>query len=107
MNRLAHAEFGRPDYVLRTRRSVMEAAYLLQAKRARQRRHVGLALLAIAALLIFFAPALWTAASDLATGEHFLDLPVVVLTVSLLFLSTTLAALLMAWKDRRHKTTNQ
>jgi membrane protein implicated in regulation of membrane protease activity len=85
----------------------MEAAYLMQTRRARQRRHVGLALLAIAGLVVFFSPALWSAATDLATGEHFLDLPVVVLTVSLLFLSTMLAALLMAWKDRRRRSHNE
>lgn len=111
MSRLAAQEFdreyGRPDYLLRTRRSVMEAAHLIQTNRARQRRHAGLALLAIAAVLVFFAPALWSAANDLATGEHFLDLPMVVLTVSLLFLSTMLAALLMAWKDRRRGSANE
>lgn len=94
-------EHRRPDFLLRTRRSVMEAANLMQAKRARQRRHAGLALLAMAAVLVFFAPALWSAATDLSTGEHFLDMPVVVLTLSLIFFSTILAALLIAWKDRR------
>lgn len=111
MSRLAAQDFardyGRPDYLLRTRRSVMEAAHLMRMKRTRQRRHAGLALLALAALLVFFAPALWSVASDLATGEHFLDLPMVVLTVSLLFLSTMLAALLMAWKDRRGGSANE
>jgi cytochrome bd-type quinol oxidase subunit 2 len=94
-------EHRKPDFLLRTRRSVMEAANLMQANRTRQRRHAGLALLAMAAVLVFFAPALWSAATDLSTGEHFLDMPVVVLTLSLIFFSTTLAALLMAWKDRR------
>ncbi|HLJ77749.1 MAG TPA: hypothetical protein VKT75_10055 [Acidobacteriaceae bacterium] len=94
-------EHSKPDFLLRTRRSVMEAANLMQANRTRQRRHAGLALLAMAAVLVFFAPALWSAATDLSTGEHFLDMPVVVLTLSLIFFSTTLAALLMAWKDRR------
>ena len=97
----APQEHSKPDFVLRTRRSVMEAANLMHAKRARQRRHVGLALLAMAAVLVFFAPPLWSAATDLSAGEHFLDMPVVVLTLSLIFFSTILAALLIAWKDRR------
>lgn len=97
----------KPDFLLRTRRSVMEAANLIQTNRARQRRHAGLALLAMAAVLVFFAPALWSAATDLSTGEHFLDMPVVVLTVSLLFFSTILAALLMALKDRRRGMRNE
>lgn len=99
--RASARQHSKPDFLLRTRRSVMEAAHLLQAKRARQRRHAGLALLAMAAVLVFFAPALWSAATDLSTGEHFLDMPVVVLAMSLIFFSTTLAALLMAWKNRR------
>lgn len=99
--RASASQHSRPDFLLRTRRSVMEAANLMQTKRVRQRRHAGLALLAMAAVMVFFAPALWSAATDLSTGEHFLDMPVVVLTVSLLFFSTILAALLVAWKDRR------
>lgn len=94
-------DHSRPDFLLRTRRSVMEAANLMQAKRTRQRRHAGLALLAMAAVLVLFAPALWSAATDLSTGEYFLDMPVVVLTVSLIFFSAILMALLIAWKDRR------
>lgn len=97
----------KPDFLLRTRRSVMEAASLMQKNRTRQRRHIGLALLAMAAVLVFFAPALWSAATDLSTGEHFLDMPVVVLTVSLLFFSTILGALLMALKDRRRGMRNE
>ena len=99
-------EFGRPDYLLRTRRTVMEAAHRMQTQRARQRRHAGFALLAIAALVVFFAPAIWSAATDLATGEYFTDLPVVVITVSLLFLSTMLGALLMAGRERRRRSAN-
>lgn len=97
-------QHGKPDFLLRTRRSVLEAAHLMRARRARQRRHVGFALLAIAAVLVFFAPALWSTINDLTTGEHFSDLPVVVLTLGLIFFSTMLAALLMAWKDRRRST---
>lgn len=99
--RAAAREHSKPDFLMRTRRSVMEAANLIQAKRARQRRHAGLALLAMAAVLVLFAPALWSAASDLSSGEHFFDMPVVVLSLSLIFFSTILAALLIASKDRR------
>lgn len=103
----AEHQHRKPDFLLRTRRSVMEAANLMQTNRTRQRRHIGLALLAMAAVLVFFAPALWSAATDLSTGEHFLDMPVVVLTVSLLFFSTILAALLMALRDRRRVMRNE
>jgi len=89
-----------PEVVLRTRRSVMEAANELQAQRTRKRRHVGIALLAIGTLVVLFAPALWAAASDLTQGEHFFDLPVMVLTLFLVFLSAIFAVLLVRLKDR-------
>ena len=88
-----------PEIVLRTRRSVMEAAIELQAQRTRKRRHAGIALLALGALVFLFAPALWSAVSDLATGEHFLDLPIVVLTLFLVFLSAAFAILLLSLRD--------
>jgi cytochrome bd-type quinol oxidase subunit 2 len=89
-----------PEIVLRTRRSVMEAAYELQAQRARKRRHVGIALLAMGTLVVLFAPALWSAVNDLTLGEHFLDLPVMVLTLFLVFMSAIFAILLVTWRDR-------
>jgi cytochrome bd-type quinol oxidase subunit 2 len=89
-----------PEIVLRTRRSVMEAAYEMRAQRLRKRRHLGIALLAMGALVVLFAPALWSAVNDLTTGEHFFDLPVVMLTLFLVFLSAVFAVLLVTWKDR-------
>jgi len=89
-----------PEVVLRTRRSVMEAAYELQAQRVRKRRHVGIALLAIGSLVLLFAPALWSAVNDLTTGEHFFDLPVLILTLFLVFLSAIFAILLVTSRDR-------
>jgi cytochrome bd-type quinol oxidase subunit 2 len=85
----------KPDVLLRTRRSVMEAAHLMQAKKARQRRHVGIALLVVVALLVLFAPALWSAAADVMAGEPFLDMPVVMLALSLVFLSALFAVVMM------------
>jgi hypothetical protein len=94
-------QHGKPDLLLRTRRSVMEAAHLMQAKRARQRRHIGIALFALAALIVLLTPALWSVANDLTTGEHFFDMPVMVLTLSLVLLSAMFAILLMTWRGRR------
>lgn len=90
----------RPDLLLRTRRSVMEAALEMQAKRARQRRHAGIALLAMGSLLVLFTPALWNVANDLSNGEHFFDMPVMVLTLSLVLLSAMFAVLLVGWRSR-------
>jgi cytochrome bd-type quinol oxidase subunit 2 len=92
----------KPDVLLRTRRSVMEAANLIHEKRLRQRRHAGIALLTVAALMVLVSPALWSAASDLTTGEHFFDMPVMVLTLSLILLAAMVAILLMTWQGGRH-----
>jgi cytochrome bd-type quinol oxidase subunit 2 len=89
-----------PEVVLRTRRTVMEAAYNLQEQRARKRRHAGIALLAMGTLVFLLAPVVWSAANDLSTGEHFFDLPVMVLTLFLVLLSAIFAVLLLTWRQR-------
>lgn len=89
-----------PEVVLRTRRSVMEAAFELQAQRTRKRRHAGIALLAVAALVVLFTPVLWSVANDLTQGEHFFGMPVMVLTLSLVLLSAVIAVLLLTWRER-------
>jgi hypothetical protein len=55
----------------------------------------------LAALVLLFTPALWTLANDLTTGEHFFDLPAMVLTLSLVLLSAMFAILLMTWRGGR------
>jgi uncharacterized membrane protein len=78
----------------------MEAAIELQAQRTRKRRHAGIALLAMGALIFLVAPVLWTAVNDLSTGEHFFDLPMIVLTLFGVLLSAVFAVLLVTWRDR-------
>jgi hypothetical protein len=90
-----------PDVLLRTRRSVMDAAYRMQENRLRQRKHVGIALLVVSGLLVLFAPALWVAASDLTAGEPVLGIPVVLVTLSLVLLSAVLGIAMMTWKHAR------
>jgi DMSO/TMAO reductase YedYZ heme-binding membrane subunit len=97
----------KPDVLLRTRRSVMEAAHLMHAKRARQRRHAGIALLAVVGLLTVFAPVLWGAASDLTSGDHLLDMPVVLLALTLVFLSAMFAVVLMQVRSRKRSIDNE
>ncbi|MFZ0274462.1 MAG: hypothetical protein WB524_17665 [Acidobacteriaceae bacterium] len=89
-----------PEVVLRTRRSVMEAAFNLEEQRMRKRRHAGIALLAMGTLIVLIAPALWLAVTDLTAGEHFFELPVMMLTLFLVFLSAIFAVLLITWRDR-------
>lgn len=90
-----------PEVVLRTRRSVMEAAFEMQAQRARRRRQMGFALLALGTLVVLFTPALWSAWNDLAAGERFFDMSVMLLTLSMVLLSAMFAILLVTWKDGR------
>ncbi|HEX3986260.1 MAG TPA: hypothetical protein VHX13_06560 [Acidobacteriaceae bacterium] len=90
-----------PDVLLRTRRSVMEAAYEMRTQRARQRRQVGIALLVFAALVVLVTPALWSAATELTSGEPFFDLPVMLVTLTLVLLSAIFAVLLVSWRGRR------
>jgi TRAP-type C4-dicarboxylate transport system permease small subunit len=91
----------KPDVLLRTRRSVMDAAYRMHEKRARQRQHVGIALLVVSVLLVLFAPAVWFAASNVTAGEPVLGIPVVLVTLSVVLLSAVLAVAMMTWKRVR------
>jgi drug/metabolite transporter (DMT)-like permease len=90
-----------PEVVLRTRRSVMEAAQQMQARRTQKRRQMGYALLALGVLVVLAAPALWSGYTDLASGEQFTDMPLMLLTLSLVLLSAMFAVLLMSWRGRR------
>jgi hypothetical protein len=91
----------RPDVLLRTRRSVMDAAHRMQEKRARQKKHVGIALLVVSGLLVLFAPAVWLAASDLTAGDPVLGVPVVLVTLSLVLLSAVVGVAMMTMKRAR------
>ena len=90
-----------PDVLLRTRRSVMEAAYEMQLQRIRRRRQVGIALLVLAVLVVLASPALWGAATELTSGEAFFDMPVMLVTLALVLLSAIFAVLMVSWRGRR------
>lgn len=89
-----------PEVVLRTRRSVMEAAQQMEAQRRRQWRQIGFAVLALGALVVLALPALWNAYTDLAAGERFTDMSVMLLVLSLVLLSAIFAVLLVSWRGR-------
>lgn len=91
-----------PEVVLRTRMSVMVAAHEMHTRRARARRQAGIALAVLAGVMVLVAPALWSTANELSEGEHFLDMPVVLLTLSLIMLTAMLAVLLMTWRGSRN-----
>jgi hypothetical protein len=97
----AARERVRPDVLLRTRRSVMDAAYRMQERRVRQRKHAGIALLVVSGLLILFAPAVWVAASDVTAGDSVLGIPVMLVTLSLVLLSAVLGVAMMTWKGAK------
>lgn len=88
----------RPDFVLRTRRSVMEAAREIQMRRKRQRRQIGIALLALGGLVVLVTPALWSEVNDLSSGDHFFDMPFMVVVLAFALVSAVLAVLLVTWR---------
>lgn len=90
-----------PDVLLRTRRTVMEAAYEMQRQRTRRRRQIGIALLVFAGLAVLATPALWSAVTELSSGEPFFDMPVMLVTLTLVLLSAMFAVLLVSWRGRR------
>jgi len=92
----------RPDVLLRARRSVMEAANEMRARRTRQRRQVGIALLVLAGLVVLVTPAIWSGVSDISAGEHFFDMPFMVVVLSLATLSAVFAVCLLSWKRGGH-----
>ena len=103
-SRAGNAGHPMPEVVLRTRRSVMEAAQQMQVERRRRRRQIGYILLAVATLVLLAAPALWSAFADLAAGEEFTDMPLALLTLSLVLLTAMFAVLLMSWRGGRRHT---
>lgn len=90
----------KPDVLLRTRRSVMEAAHELRAQRDRQRKQMGIALLVLGVLVLLITPALWGAVSDLTAGERFSDMPMMLAVLSVVLLSAIFAVLLVNWRSR-------
>jgi len=91
---------AKPDVLLRTRRSVMEAAHEMRAQRDRQRQQMGIALLVLGGLVLLITPALWGAVSDLTAGEHFFDMPMMLIVLSFVLLSAIFAVLLVNWRSR-------
>lgn len=96
-----------PEVVLRTRRSVMEAAHQMQVQRRQRRRQMGYVLLALGTLVVLAAPALWSVFSDLAAGEEFTGMPLMMLTLSLVLLSAMFAVLLVSWRGRRQRAMHE
>jgi len=82
------------NVVARTRRSVMEASQLLGTQRTRRRRNMGLVLLTLAAFILLLTPAIWSSVDDMLGGEHFFDVPAMVMSLILLLFSTVFAVLI-------------
>jgi len=86
----------------RTRRSIMEAGHTLQTQRRRRRRNMGVALLTLSTLILLLTPAIWSSVDDLLGGEHFFDMPAMVMSLILLLFSTIFGALMVGWKNQQH-----
>lgn len=86
------------ELVQRTRRVVRNTAIGLGEQRMRQRRNVGFAILALLALPVLLAPAIWNGVEDLLGGEHFADLPIQIAFLLLMLFPTMIAALIAGWR---------
>ncbi len=85
----------------KTRRAVRDAVITTQERRLRQRRSLGLALMAFAFLLLLLAPAIWNGLEDLRAGDHLFDLPALVAFSVLMLFPGMLAALFAFWRSQR------
>ncbi|MGC2161306.1 MAG: hypothetical protein WA634_05305 [Silvibacterium sp.] len=86
--------------VQRTRRAVMEAANQMREAERRVRYNFGLALLVVAALLMFLTPTLWVIAEGLFNDERGLDASTLTALLVATTASTIFAAILAQWSNR-------
>lgn len=88
--------------VLRTRRSVMEAAHQMRTAETRRRRLIGIALLTFLGLALLLTPAVWLVVDDLFNGdEHFQDAPAMTMSLVVTLFSAVFAALIVHLRSRR------
>ncbi len=88
--------------VQRTRRAVMEAAHQMRAAQTRDRRQLGIALLAFLGLALLLTPAVWMVVDDLFNnGEHFQDTPAMTMSLVATLFSAVFAALVVHLRSRR------
>ena len=86
--------------VQKTRRAVRDAVITTAEDRVRQRRNLGIAILAFILLLVLLAPALWNGLEDMLAGEHLFDLPALMAFSAAMLFCGILAALFAAWKGQ-------
>lgn len=87
--------------VQRTRRVVMQAAAELRDQRRRTRRNLAVAVLTIAVLGLVLTPAIWSTIDDFLGGEHWFELPDMIMVLVLLLFSTIVAALIISFKGQQ------
>ena len=87
--------------VQRTRRAVMLAAMELRERRQRSRKNLAIALLTIAILAMVLTPAIWSTIDDFLGGEHWFELPDMVMVLVLLLFSTIVSALIIGFRGQQ------
>lgn len=85
--------------VQRTRRVVMGAVYEMRDQRSQNRRNVAIAALTIVVLATVLTPAIWSSVDDFLGGEHFSDLPSMVMMLIVLLFSAMLGALIVGLRQ--------
>lgn len=82
------------DVVLRTRRSVMDAAQRMQEGRAQRRQRVGVVLLVVLGFMVLATPALWGLAEASSGEVAVTEVSILTLTALLVLLAAVLAMML-------------
>jgi hypothetical protein len=82
-----------------TRRVVLQAANELREQRRRNRRNAAIVALTVTVLAMLLTPAIWSTVDDILGGEHFDELPGMVLVLILLLFSTVIGVLIMSFRN--------
>lgn len=85
--------------IQRTRRNVLAAVDDRREQRKLNRRNVAIVALTVTVLGMLLTPAIWSVVDDILGGEHFDELPGVVMVMVLLLFSTVISVLIMSFKN--------
>lgn len=85
--------------IQRTRRVVLQTAHELRDQRRRNRRNAAVVALTGTVLAMLLTPAIWSTVDDFLGGEHFDELPGMVMVMILLLFSTIVGVLIMSFKN--------
>lgn len=81
--------------VTKTRRAIRIDNEFRREQGERERHHIGVTLLALGAILLALAPAIWGSVDGFFGGEHFGDVPVQVTLIAIFLVLAVVGALVI------------